>query len=360
MNSFIVIKESKKRRNIDSVTPSPESLHSFEALYDVGSVLGEGAYSVVKMGRYKSTGERVAIKCIDKSKLNEEDEGALRREVDIMKSLDHENIVQFIDFFEEDMFFYVVLEFMSGGELFDRIIQKTCYNEREARDVVIKVLNGIKYCHDRGIAHRDMKPENLLLSSDSDDCLIKIADFGFAVQSTENSNMASFSMACGSPGYIAPEVLHRKPYDKSVDMWAIGVITYILLGGYPPFYDENNFKLFKQIKRGEFEFHDEYWSNVSAEAKNFISDLIVVDPTKRLNADAALGHAWLQCDSSELEAHNLDMSAASLKRFQLRKKFRAAGNAVIAMNRWGKLLDDNIKPSRTVPIEDNIEDEEFC
>jgi calcium/calmodulin-dependent protein kinase I len=233
----------------------------------------------------------VAVKCIDRNGLPEEDESSLRQEVEILRSLDHPNIVKLLDFFEEEKFFYVVLEFLPGGELFERIVKKSFYNEKEARDVVRTVCLGMKYCHDRGIAHRDLKPENLLLTTANDDAIVKIADFGFAIKGAAKSSLQT---QCGTPGYVAPEILNNKPYGKAVDMWSIGVITYILLGGYPPFHDENQKNLFKKIKKGEFEFHEEYWGAVSSDAKDLIRGLLHVDPESRLTVDDVLGHSWVR------------------------------------------------------------------
>ena len=333
-----VLQQSTKFEDGDSSSPSdvPGSeggaSRKLNGFYKVGDVLGEGAFSVVKLAVNRKTGQKVAVKCIDRQGLPEEDENSLRQEVAIMKALNHENIVKFIDFFEEKKFFYVVLEYLEGGELFDRIVQKNFYNEKEARDVVKVILNGMKYCHDKGIAHRDMKPENLLLTSKEDDSFVKIADFGFAIRGAQKSALTT---QLGTPGYVAPEILQNQPYDKSVDMWSIGVITYILLGGYPPFHDDNQKALFKKIKKGEFEFHDEYWDCVSAEAKDFISKLIKVNPKERLTCDHAYEHPWLNVDSKELAGNDLNHNLAALKKYQTNRKFRAAANAVIAVNRMG-------------------------
>lgn len=317
-----------------------------KVVYKLGDVLGEGAFSVVKLAVNRKTGQKVAVKCIDRQGLPEEDTNSLRQEVAIMKSLKHKNIVEFIDFFEEEKFFYVVLEFLEGGELFDRIVKKNFYNEKEARDVVKVILDGMKYCHDKGIAHRDMKPENLLLTSKEDDSFVKIADFGFAIRGAQKSALTT---QCGTPGYVAPEILQNQPYDKSVDMWSIGVITYILLGGYPPFHDDNQKALFKKIKSGEFEFHDEYWDCVSAEAKDFISKLIVVNPKNRMNCDEAHNHPWLQLDTRELAGHDLNNNLAALKKYQNNRKFRAAANAIIAVNRIGNMLGTKSSGTTSAP-----------
>jgi calcium/calmodulin-dependent protein kinase I len=245
---------------------------------------------VVRLAKNASTGQDVAIKCITRKDLSPEDEQSIRSEINIMKALDHPNIVKFVDSFEEEKFFYVVLEFLPGGELFDRLVQKTFYTEKEARDTVRVICEGIKYCHDRGIVHRDLKPENLLMASVDDDANVKIADFGFATRAVG----ASLTVACGTPGYVAPELVSNKPYGKAVDMWAIGVITYCLLGGYPPFDAETDKLLFRKIRKGEYEFHPQFWNHISSEGKAFIASLLQLDPEVRATADDALAHPWVR------------------------------------------------------------------
>jgi serine/threonine protein kinase len=317
--------EQKKRKSSGKV-----STQTMEDVFELGEELGKGATSVVRLAVNKKTGQKVAVKCIDRLKLEDGEEAQIRHEVDIMKTLEHDNIVQFIDFFEEDDFFYVVLEFLEGGELFDRIVKKNFYNEKEARDLVKVILKGMKYIHDKGIAHRDMKPENLLMISKDDDSYVKLADFGFAIHGSQEGEV---SVTNGTPGFLAPEVLNNEGFDMAVDMWSLGVITYILLGGYPPFQDDSDYRLFRKIRKGKYEFHDEYWSEVSAEAKDFISCLLKVNPAERMTCDAALIHPWLQCDSKSLEENNLNHSLTALKKYQFNRKFRVAGNAIMALNR---------------------------
>lgn len=168
---------------------------------------------------------------------------------------------------------------MEGGELFDRIVDKSYYTEREARDLVLLLLEAIKYCHSYGIVHRDLKPENVLLSSKDDNASIKLADFGFAKKLDLDSE--NLTTACGTPGYVAPEILKGSSYGKTVDIWSIGVITFILLCGYPPFHHDNHNALFRLIKAGKFEFSSPYWDHISDEAKDLINQMLVVDPAKR-------------------------------------------------------------------------------
>ncbi|OQR99104.1 calcium/calmodulin-dependent protein kinase [Achlya hypogyna] len=301
-----------------AAAPAEGEAKHFDAVYTLGKKLGEGTFSVVKEGTHKVTGKKYAIKCIKKQGLTQEDLDALHEEISILKKMEHPNIMTLHEVFSETAYYYLVTEYMEGGELFDRIVEKTYYTEKEARDLVLILLNAIKYCHDRNVVHRDLKPENLLLTSKSDDAFIKIADFGFAKQDMN----ASLTTACGTPGYVAPEILKGESYGKTVDIWSIGVITFILLCGYPPFHDENQKRLFNAIKVGSFKFESPYWDAVSAEAKDFISQMLVVDPTTRFTADQLLEHIWLT--GTEVSTVPLTQAMEQLKKYNARRKFKAA------------------------------------
>jgi serine/threonine protein kinase len=240
----------------------------------MGELLGEGTYSQVKLAVDNVTKEKVAVKIVNRVGIDPSDEQDLRNEVQILKELDHPNITKLYEFFEEPKSFYVVLEFLEGGELFDRIVKKVFYNEKEARDLVFILLKSIKYLHDKGIVHRDLKPEALLLKSKDNDAEVTLAGLHFATY----SNGDDLTISCGTPGYIAPEILKLVPYGKTVDMWSFGVILYVLLGGYPPFHDEDHRALYMNIKKGNYEFDHKYWSGVSDEAKALIQGLLTVDP----------------------------------------------------------------------------------
>jgi len=183
------------------------------------------------------------------------------------------------------------MELVTGGELFDKIVEKGCYTEKEASILVRKIVSAIDYLHDLDICHRDLKPENLLLASEDQTTEVKIADFGLSKIVNQKVMMQT---ACGTPGYVAPEVLSATGYDREVDMWSIGVITYILLCGFPPFFGETVPELFEQIMSARFDYPQEYWCDVSQEAKDFINCLLVVDPKKRLTTKQDLEHVWLK------------------------------------------------------------------
>jgi calcium/calmodulin-dependent protein kinase I len=226
---------------------------------------------------------------------------------------------------------------VSGGELFDRIVEKTFYTEKEARDLVKILLSAIKYCHDKDVVHRDLKPENLLLMSADDDASIKLADFGFAKTVTKDD--AGLVTTCGTPGYVAPEILEGTAYGKPVDIWSIGVITYILLAGYPPFHDDSQPILFRKIRKGKYQYDSPYWDNVSDDAKDFISRMLVVDPKNRAAASDLLEHRWIM--DKDVATVPLTSALTELRRFHARKKFKAAVHSVQAINSMNKALSSS-------------------
>jgi calcium/calmodulin-dependent protein kinase I len=266
--------------------------------------------------------------------LSEEDEAALLDEVDILKEMNHVHIIRLYDFFTEPSTYYLVMEQMSGGELFDRIVAKAYYNEKEARDTCKILLEAVGYMHQNHVAHRDLKPENLLLLSKDDDSAVKIADFGFAKKVHEENSLTT---QCGTPGYVAPEILEGTPYDQRADMWSVGVILYILLGGYPPFIESTQRDLFRKIRRGEYEFHEEYWGTVSAEAKELISSLLTVKASNRLDAEQALQNSWIRGDDASLAKKGLDKNLKEFKKFNAKRKFKAAVSTIMAVNKLNSL-----------------------
>lgn len=253
--------------------------------------LGQGSFATVKGGVNKKTGEKVAIKIIQKGQLNEEDLMALQNEIEIMTNVDHPNIVKLYDIFEDSNTYSLVMERMTGGELFDNIVEKQQYTELEAADTIRPIIDAISYCHSLNIIHRDIKPENLLFSTkDPHTRLIKVSDFGLA---RFISSETFATTTCGTPGYVAPEILEQKPYGKECDYWSIGVVLYILLSGFPPFYDEDNAVLFEKIKSGKYDFGPEIWKKISPEAKELIKNLLIVDPSKRWTCEQLLKHPWI-------------------------------------------------------------------
>lgn len=221
------------------------------------------------------------ILTLNRQSLDDDEENSLQLEVEILSEVDHPNVVKLIEIYDEGAVLFLVMELMSGGELFDRIVEKEAYSEKEAASTIKPIVDAIRYCHDNGIVHRDLKPENLLYETEEQTSIIKISDFGLARFVQEELA----TTACGTPGYIAPEIVEGKGYGKEVDYWSIGIILYIMLCGFPPFYDDNNQKLFEAITSCKYEFPSPYFDKVSDSAKDLISKILVRDPKDRLNAD---------------------------------------------------------------------------
>jgi len=267
-------------------TPEATKPTKIEEVYEIGKELGRGGFSIVKKGKNKKTGEEVAVKCINKKNLKKDELQLLTREINIMQKLRHRSIIQLIDIFETPSELFLVLELVSGGELFDQIVERGSYSEHDAANLIRQVLEGIDYMHRHGVVHRDLKPENLLCASAN---VIKIADFGLS-KDIESGNLQT---SCGTPSYVAPEVLLGGQYDNEVDIWSIGVITYVLLCGFTPFYGDNQRQLFERILHAKFDYPSPEWDDVTATAKDFVSKLLVVNPAERLTAEQALKHPWI-------------------------------------------------------------------
>jgi len=210
------------------------------------------------------------------------------------------------------------MKLMTGGELFDRIVEKEHYSEKEAADTLRPIIDAIRYCHLMGIAHRDLKPENLLYATSDPNSIIKITDFGLA----KVINNDLMTTACGTPGYVAPEILVGGGYDMAVDYWSIGVILYVMLCGFPPFSEETNEKLFDAIKKGEYEFPSPHWDQITDYAKDLIKKLLVVDPAKRLDADGILKHPWIVGDVTPRKG--LPTVTAKIKEFNAKRRLKRA------------------------------------
>ncbi|XP_054168735.1 calcium/calmodulin-dependent protein kinase type 1-like [Oppia nitens] len=304
---------------------------NIEDVYTFKDLLGTGAFSQVYLAEHKVNNKLVAIKCIDKRALKGK-EDSLENEIKVLRKLKHTNIVQLIETFEDKNKVYLAMELVMGGELFDRIVEKGSYTEKDASHLIKQILEAVDYMHSCGVVHRDLKPENLLYYSTDEDSKIMISDFGLS-KMEESGVMAT---ACGTPGYVAPEVLAQRPYGKSVDVWSIGVIAYILLCGYPPFYDENDANLFAQILKGEFEFDSPYWDDISDSAKDFIRHLICVDVSKRFTCKLAVAHPWISGNTAkDMNIHG--SVSEQLKKNFAKTKWRQAYNATAVIRQMRKL-----------------------
>eukprot|EP00002_Diphylleia_rotans_P012236 TRINITY_DN2395_c0_g1_i1.p1 TRINITY_DN2395_c0_g1~~TRINITY_DN2395_c0_g1_i1.p1 ORF type:complete len:324 (+),score=82.00 TRINITY_DN2395_c0_g1_i1:54-1025(+) len=300
--------------------------------YEVLEKLGSGSFAVVKAVREKATGQKYALKIVNK-KSADADMESLEREMQIMTLIKHPNIVQLKEIYESPAKLFIVMEFAEGGELFDRIVDQGNYTEKDASRVVRQITSAIEYLHAKGIVHRDLKPENLLCSSKDLNSDVKIADFGLSKMVSAD---AMLKTACGTPGYVAPEIIDERPYGPPVDMWSVGVIAYILLCGFPPFYDDNIQVMYDQVLACQYEFPDPWWSQVSSEAKDFISKLLVLEPEKRLTAAQALQHPWVKGDM--VQFGHLQNTIQSMKSFNARRKFKMAILATLAITKTASLL----------------------
>eukprot|EP00178_Gracilaria_changii_P014627 TRINITY_DN41129_c0_g1_i1.p1 TRINITY_DN41129_c0_g1~~TRINITY_DN41129_c0_g1_i1.p1 ORF type:complete len:294 (-),score=28.84 TRINITY_DN41129_c0_g1_i1:50-931(-) len=277
-------------------------MSKLEDTYTVNKELGAGAFSKVYHCTHKKEKKDYAVKVIlKKDAPTDKDTQRLQNEVKILCQLDHPNIIHLKELFEDNERLCLVVELVTGGELFEKIIEKGTYTEKDSQQVVCKIIQAIDYLHSKGIAHRDLKPENLLLK-DKKGLEIMISDFGLSRIVSEATMMKT---ACGTPYYVAPEVLQAQGYDKEVDMWSIGVITYLLLCGFPPFYGDSLPQLFEIIMKGSFDFPAPYWNNISSEAKDFIKKLLSVNPQSRLTPSQALQHPWLTGSGGSGQTLNL-------------------------------------------------------
>uniref|UniRef100_A0A673L4Y8 calcium/calmodulin-dependent protein kinase n=1 Tax=Sinocyclocheilus rhinocerous TaxID=307959 RepID=A0A673L4Y8_9TELE len=290
--------------------------------YQLYEELGKGAFSVVRRCVKKSTGQEYAAKIINTKKLSARDHQKLEREARICRLLKHPNIVRLHDSISEEGFHYLVFDLVTGGELFEDIVAREYYSEADASHCINQILESVSHIHQHDIVHRDLKPENLLLASKMKGAAVKLADFGLAIE-VQGDQQAWFGFA-GTPGYLSPEVLRKDPYGKPVDIWACGVILYILLVGYPPFWDEDQHKLYQQIKAGAYDFPSPEWDTVTAEAKNLINQMLTINPAKRIMADQALKHPWVCQRSTVASMMHRQETVECLRKFNARRKLKGA------------------------------------
>ncbi|XP_073985859.1 calcium/calmodulin-dependent protein kinase II isoform X17 [Rhodnius prolixus] len=325
----------------------------FSDNYDLKEELGKGAFSVVRRCVQKCTGLEFAAKIINTKKLSARDceryyekiasrdprKGhwtlfsrwmdeqephfqKLEREARICRKLQHPNIVRLHDSIQEENFHYLVFDLVTGGELFEDIVAREFYSEADASHCIQQILESVNHCHQNGVVHRDLKPENLLLASKAKGAAVKLADFGLAIE-VQGEQQAWFGFA-GTPGYLSPEVLKKEPYGKPVDIWACGVILYILLVGYPPFWDEDQHRLYGQIKAGAYDYPSPEWDTVTPEAKNLINQMLTVNPSKRITASDALKHPWICQRERVASVVHRQETVDCLKKFNARRKLKGA------------------------------------
>ncbi|KAF6737878.1 Serine/threonine-protein kinase DCLK3 [Oryzias melastigma] len=271
------------------------SLSDIERVYEFGRVIGDGNFAVVRECRRRDSGEPLALKIVERSKLVGR-EHMMQNELSLLGSLSHPRIVRLFAHHHTPTHSYLVMELVRGGDLFEAISDSGKFQEAEAGLMVSDVSEALEYIHGKSIVHRDLKPENLLIERVAAGvCRLKLGDFGLAMVVTE----PVFTI-CGTPTYVAPEILHETGYGVAVDVWALGVILYVLLCGFPPFRsrERDQEELFKLIKQAQLHFPSPYWDSISEEAKNLVRCLIEVDPTLRLTSEQTLQHPWVKAMAS--------------------------------------------------------------
>ena len=318
-----------KERNIDPLT-----------LYDELNMLGEGAYGKVVKVRHKVSKVLRAMKIINKDKmsLGSEEEEALINEINVVKSLDHPNIMKVYEFFNKDNSLYIISELLSGGELLDKINEAGNLNEDVSSFLMKQIFSAVDFCHQKGIIHRDLKPENILIESEEEAnkefFTVKIIDFG---TSGKLKNGEMFNLNVGTPLYISPEVLKNK-YNEKCDMWSCGVIMYMMLSGNPPFKGDNDEEIYQAVKEGKYNFDDEKWDEISGEAKDLIKNLLIKNMNKRYSAKKALSHPWITKHrrNKTLDKNKLNEVVINLKNYSAKLKLQQLTLAYIVHNLTSK------------------------
>lgn len=337
---------STKKRNSKTKAPAARGLapagssffrecRDVKEAYAIGEELGRGGFAIVSKGTDLDDGSEWALKMI-KQEVYKKNKKSTDMEVAILNAVNHRGVVKIREVLLTDKCYVIVLELLEGGELFDRIIEREKYSEKDAVQVTQSILQTIAHLHQSKCAHRDLKPENLIFKNTSEQAPLLLTDFGFAEMFKVSGQMDT---SCGTPEYVAPEVLAAKGgkgvYSEVCDVWSIGVITYILLCGFPPFYSSSpnggEKELFQKIARADFSFPSPYWDPVSKEAKDFVKKLLKVDPKKRPSASKALSHPWIQGGGDR--HRRLASQQINLKQFMATRKFRTAVFAVIAAER---------------------------
>ena len=287
--------------------------------YIIGNKLGSGAFGFVRSGTHKHSGQKRAIKTIQKDSITKDmkEHTEFFNEVDILSRADHPNIVRLYEFYEDDKYYHLVTEFITGGELFDFIIKTRMLSEPIAAHFMKQLLSAIAYCHANNIVHRDLKPENLLLEKDSPDALLKIIDFGTSKIFDSGNKM---TQKYGTAYYIAPEVLRRE-YNEKCDIWSCGVILYILVSGKPPFYGRSDKEILERVQRGVYSMDDNEWVRISPQAKSLIRKMLEMNVSTRISAKAALEDEWIQMNTQN-SFRNIDVQNETLNNL---KAFRAEG-----------------------------------
>ncbi|KAK9810447.1 hypothetical protein WJX72_010861 [[Myrmecia] bisecta] len=299
-----------------------------QEVYTLGAVLGKGAFGTVYLAAEKTTGKQYACKSIAKAKLVcEEDVEDVRREVEILNLVgDHPNVADLYATYEDAAHVHLILQLCKGGELFDRVVSKGTFSEKQAAHYFRTMVLVINHLHQLGVMHRDIKPENFLLMTQEDNAALQLADFGL---STYFKPGQKFKHIVGSAYYVAPEVL-RKDYGFEADIWSLGVILYILLSGLPPFWGDTEEDIFKMVLKGDLDFATAPWPEISDAAKDCVRKLLTRDPAKRPTAHDILQHPWLQQQGAAPDRPLDSVVITRMRKFAAMGKLKKAALLVIA------------------------------
>jgi calcium-dependent protein kinase len=295
--------------------------------YRIGKVLGSGAFGEVRLCLHKDTQTQRAVKVLRKNLLDEKEMDMLKNEISILKNMDHPNIVKMYEFLEDEKRIYIVTEICKGGELFDEILNRAKFDEKDGAVVMKQLLSAINYCHKKRIVHRDLKPENMLLEQDKDLEKLKIVDFGTSLSFDPDR---ALDEKLGTAYYIAPEVI-KKNYNEKCDLWSCGVIMYILLSGEPPFNDPkaDNEAIMKKVEKGKYDISKGVWKTISKEAKDLIKKLLTFKPDDRISAEEALQHPWIHDFKVEVDTDAATNALGNLKNFRGEHKLKVATSSYI-------------------------------
>ncbi|XP_051990611.1 death-associated protein kinase 3-like [Xyrauchen texanus] len=322
-----------------------------ELFYEMGEELGSGQFAIVRKCKEKTTGTEFAAKLIKKRRLSSSRRGVSReeieREVNILREIQHSNIITLHDIFENKTDVILILELVSGGELFDFLAEKESLTEEEATQFLKQILDGVHYLHSKRIAHFDLKPENImLLDKNVPNPRIKLIDFGIAHQIKDGNE---FKNIFGTPEFVAPEIVNYEPLGLEADMWSIGVITYILLSGASPFLGETKQETLTNISAVNYDFDEEYFSNTSELAKDFIRRLLVKDPKKRMTIDDSLQHPWIKVikrrnvrpEESERKPERRRLKTTRLKEYTIKShSSMPPNNTYINFERFSQVMEE--------------------
>jgi len=288
---------------------------------------------------HRESSAQRAVKVLRKSHMDEDERRMLFNEINILKEIDHPNIVKMYEFFEDEKRYYLVTEICKGGELFDEILQRGKFSERDGAVLMKQVLSCINYCHQNNIVHRDLKPENILLEQNKEFDAIKIIDFGTSLVYDPNKNLDE---KLGTPYYIAPEVLNKN-YNSKCDIWSCGVISYILLSGMPPFNGQSDQEIMKKVRAGSFSFDDKVWNNISDNCKDFITKLLTYKQEERPTASDALQHPWIvELSTTVVDEKSAQDALSNLKSFKVDSSMKQATFAFIASQLLSKQERDGL------------------